>query len=121
MRAVFLDRDGVICRNRDDHVKNFTFLLDDSTGDWSLTPAYDLSYAPGPGGEHSMTVAGEGRDPGRSHMLQLAREADITDRDAEHIMAEVRSAVSCWADHAANAGVSAGGIDRVAKCLSVID
>jgi serine/threonine-protein kinase HipA len=32
-------------------------------GEWSLSPAYDLIYSPGPGGEQSMTVLGEGKAP----------------------------------------------------------
>jgi len=73
---------NVLAHNRDDHVKNFAFLLDDTTGDWSLSPAYDLLYTPGPGGEHTMTLAGEGRNPGRSHMLRLAKQADVSRREA---------------------------------------
>ncbi len=63
--------------NRDGHVKNFAFILDDATGDWSLTPAYDLLYTPGHGGEHTMSLAGESKNPGRSHMLRLAEQAGV--------------------------------------------
>ncbi len=112
---------NVLAHNRDDHVKNFAFVLDDTTGDWRLSPAYDLLHTPGPGGEHTMTVAGEGRYPDRSHILQLARRADMSQREAEHIIDEARSAVCCWPNHAAKAGVSTAGIERIAKSLSEID
>jgi len=52
---------NVLAHNRDDHVKNFAFILDDTTGEWALSPAYDLLYTPGPGGEHTMSLAGEGK------------------------------------------------------------
>ena len=39
-RAVF----NVMARNQDDHVKNIAFLMDRS-GNWSLSPGYDLAYA----------------------------------------------------------------------------
>jgi serine/threonine-protein kinase HipA len=110
---------NVLAHNRDDHVKNFAFILDATTGDWRLSPAYDLLFTTGPGGEHSMTVAGEGRNPDRSHMLQLARQADISEREAEHIIEEVLSAVSSWPDHAKQAGVSAAGIIRIRKSINV--
>ncbi|MCW5204407.1 HipA domain-containing protein [Desulfobulbus sp. N2] len=42
---------NILAHNRDDYVKNFSFLLDDRTGKWSLAPAYDLTFADGPGGE----------------------------------------------------------------------
>ena len=87
---------NVLAHNRDDHVKSLAFLLDDTTGDWAFSPAYDLVFTPGPGGEHSMTVAGEGRAPDRSHMLELARRSDVPRREAEAIIDEVRAAVAGW-------------------------
>lgn len=41
-RAIF----NVIARNQDDHAKNFSFLMDKS-GKWSLSPAYDITFANG--------------------------------------------------------------------------
>jgi serine/threonine-protein kinase HipA len=109
---------NVLAHNRDDHVKNFAFILDDTAGEWALTPAYDLLYAAGPGGEHTMTLAGEGRDPGRSHMLRLAGQAGVSVREAESIIGEVRDAVARWEDFAEQAGVSDATCDRIAKSLS---
>ena len=52
---------------------------------------------------------------------ELARRADMSQREAEHIIDEVRSAVCCWPNHAAEAGVSTAGIEQIAKSLSEID
>jgi serine/threonine-protein kinase HipA len=93
---------NVLAWNRDDHAKNVTFLLD---GEWRLAPAYDLTFSPGPGGEHSMTVAGEGRAPGTAHMLALARDHGIPEREAEAMIEEVRSVVGRWRTFAREAGV----------------
>ena len=105
---------NVLAHNRDDHVKNFAYCMNDQTGDWSLSPAYDLLYTPGPGGEHTMTLAGEGRGPGRPHILKLAEQADVSKQDAEHIISQVLSTIVRWPDHAAQAGVSQSNIDRIA-------
>jgi len=51
---------NILSCNRDDHVKNFSYLMN-SSGEWALSPAYDITFSKGPGGEHSMTVDGEGR------------------------------------------------------------
>ncbi len=110
-----------LAHNRDDHVKNFAFLLDDTTGDWALTPAYDLLFTPGPGGEHTMTVAGEGRSPNRSHMRRLAEQADVSKRDAAAIIDEVQAAVARWPDHAAEAGVSEPAAEEIAQSLRVLE
>ncbi len=112
---------NVLAHNRDDHVKNFAFLMT-SEGDWQLAPAYDLVFSPGPGGEHSMTVDGEGRAPARRHMLHLAKSASIAERDAEGILDEVASAVERWRAHAREAGVgkrSAKTVETAIKaCLA---
>ena len=108
---------NVLAHNRDDHVKNFAFILDDKNGDWALTPAYDLLFTPGPGGEHTMTIAGEGRNPNRPHMLKLAQQAEISKREATVIIDEVQAAVGNWTDHAAQAGVRQTTADQIAQSL----
>ena len=104
---------NVLAHNRDDHVKNFAFILDDSTGEWSLSPAYDLVFTPGPGGEHTMTLAGEGRNPGGPHVLRLAERAGLSRREAERIIGEVQASVSRWTDWATRAGVSAASMRQI--------
>lgn len=111
---------NVLTHNRDDHVKNFSYVMDDHSGEWSLSPAYDLLFTPGPGGEHTMTLAGEGQKPGRSHMLRLAERAEVSTREAAAIIEEVRSAVARWPDHASQAGVARAAIDRITKLLPKI-
>lgn len=83
-RCVF----NVVFHNRDDHPKNHAFLLD-RDGQWHLSPAYDLTYSNGPGGEHHMDIEGEGRAPERSHLLQLAQKADLKSAVARGIIDEV--------------------------------
>jgi serine/threonine-protein kinase HipA len=97
---------NVYAHNRDDHAKNFGFILDAGTGAWALTPAYDLGFSPGPGGEHTMTVAGEGKCPGDSQLLQVAMARGVARGDASAIMDQVRAAVQRWPEFAKLAGVS---------------
>ena len=82
---------NIAAHNRDDHAKNFAFLLDREDS-WTLTPAYDLTFSSGPGGEHSMSVAGEGRRPTREHCLTLAAAAGIGPEEID--IAEVHDATS---------------------------
>ncbi len=97
---------NVAAHNRDDHAKNFAFVLDDETGGWSLAPAYDLIHTSGPGGEHTMTLLGEGRRPTGEHCLQLADQFGIKPRESAAIMEQVNSAVGRWAAFADQAGCS---------------
>ncbi|MBI5487298.1 MAG: type II toxin-antitoxin system HipA family toxin [Deltaproteobacteria bacterium] len=113
-RAAF----NVLAHSRDDHVKNFAFILDDATGGWTLSPAYDLTFSLGPGGEHTMAVAGEAVHPGAAQLLALASAAGLSARDARRILDEVRRAVARWAEWARRAGVSRGSMRRIGAALS---
>jgi serine/threonine-protein kinase HipA len=84
---------NVLAHNRDDHVKNFSFLMDDA-GEWRLAPAYDLTRSEGPGGEHTTDVAGKGKDITRSDMLKVADAAGIDSATANEILEQVEEAVS---------------------------
>jgi len=95
---------NVLAHNRDDHAKNFSFLLNE-TNSWVFAPAYDLTFSDGPGGEQSTMVMGEGRNPGTEHLIALGKEHDL--KRAPRILAKVRKAVARWKDNAAAAGVSA--------------
>ena len=71
-RVVF----NVAFNNRDDHPKNFAYVMSRS-GAWKLAPAYDVTFCEGPGGYHQMDVMGEALAVSRKDMLQLALEAEV--------------------------------------------
>ena len=71
-RAVF----NVAFHNRDDHPKNFAYLMSQA-GHWRLAPAYDVTFCEGPGGYHQMDVMGEAQAISRAQMLRLANEAEM--------------------------------------------
>ena len=104
-QAVF----NVLAHNRDDHSKNFTFLMNEK-GEWALSPAYDLTFSSGPRGEQSTLVMGEGRNPGQDHLRKLGQEAGLSNDRIEQILNQTRSALSKWEELAAQYGVSASSI-----------
>lgn len=95
---------NVAAHNRDDHVKNFSFLMGPD-GAWTLAPAYDLIFSEGPGRQHTMDVAGEAGRPGDAEMLRVARQCDLNERRARDIIRQVRNAVAQWPEFASGAGV----------------
>ncbi|HUU02972.1 MAG TPA: type II toxin-antitoxin system HipA family toxin [Myxococcota bacterium] len=111
---------NVIAHNRDDHVKNFSFLFDDQNEEWSLAPAYDLTLADGPGGEHSMTIAGEGRNPDLKHIMQISSAHGIKRRKAQATIEEVKTAVKAWPDFAHQAGLPTDTADSLSNRFSPI-
>ena len=95
---------NVLAHNRDDHAKNFSFLMNDSHA-WTFAPAYDLTFSDGPAGEQSTMVMGEGKNPGVEQLKALGKEHNL--KNAPRILAKVKKAISRWRDHADEAGVSA--------------
>ena len=82
---------NVVAHNRDDHSKQVSLLLQED-GRWLLAPAYDLTASDGPGGEHSMAVAGKG-EPDLASVLAVAKAAGITAQRAHSVVEEVSTAI----------------------------
>lgn len=96
---------NVLVHNRDDHSKQFSFLMD-ANGTWAASPAYDLTFSEGLNGEHTTTIDGEGRAPTDADMMRVAHKAGIKERDAARIIDEVGTAVGKWTSFASKAGVT---------------
>jgi serine/threonine-protein kinase HipA len=105
---------NIVAHNRDDHVKNFAFLMD-QTGAWTLSPAYDLVVSTGPGGEHSMTIDGEGRSPDRVRCLALAARHGIAASEATAIVDRAAAAVASWPALARDSGVRKARIAEISR------
>lgn len=95
---------NVATHNRDDHVRNFSFILHND-GTWHLSPSYDLTYSHGPGGEHSMTIAGEGKNLNLEHINRVGEEFNIRKNEKSEIVEGVMDAVKNWNKFAKKAGV----------------
>lgn len=92
-RAAF----NVAFNNRDDHPKNFAYLMSPS-GAWQLAPAYDVTFCEGPGGYHQMDVFGEALEIDREAMLRLAGEAEVSVQNAEVIIDRICGVARQFAD-----------------------
>ena len=110
---------NVLAHNRDDHARQFSFLMD-RDGVWRLAPAYDLTFAEGAGGEHATAVLGHGRDITRAQLRRLGREADLSDQEIDPILDEVATAVSGWERAARDCDVSAASRESVARRLQAV-
>ncbi|HEY4144375.1 HipA domain-containing protein [Pinirhizobacter sp.] len=108
-RAVFNAVMGV----RDDHVKNFAFILDQN-GEWRPTPAYDLTLTGGQNGYHTMTYAGSAAaEPAHTDLLRLAEAYGLEVTSATQIIEEVQDAVAGWEPIAKACEVSASSVKAV--------
>lgn len=107
---------NVFAHNRDDHTRNFAFLMSER-GEWRVSPAYDLTFSLGPGGEHAMLVGREGANPTEKDLLALAKSVDL--KRPRPIIEAVRLAVSRFARHADEVGLPSKVRDQVAKALGM--
>ena len=108
---------NIMANNRDDHVKNFAFMMD-ANQEWALTPAYDLMYAKGPGGEHSMDLSGEGLSPGGHSATRLGRKSGLSTNEVNNNIERVMAAVKKWPEHAQIAGVTDKTMNYILKRIN---
>ena len=103
LRMVF----NVLARNCDDHTKNFAFLMD-QTGNWSLSPAYDICFAYRPGSiwvsSQSLMVNGKRENINDADFLEVARQMNI--KKPEEKIEQVKLAVGRWVEFAGEVGVA---------------
>ena len=113
-RAIF----NIAARNQDDHVKNISFLMERS-GEWRLSPAYDVTYSYNPAGlwtrDHQMSLAGKVNDFTWEDLLTFARSCGMNRHEARRILGEVFSAVGIWRRFADEAGVDERDARRIEK------
>jgi len=105
---------NVMANNRDDHVKNFAFMID-ANQEWALTPAYDLMYAEGPGGEHSMDISGEGLSPGKQEVSRLGKKSGLSTNEVNNSIERVMAAVKTWPEYAQLAGMTEKTMNYIQK------
>ncbi|WP_029415051.1 type II toxin-antitoxin system HipA family toxin [Brevundimonas bacteroides] len=108
---------NVLACNRDDHTRQHAYLMD-AAGDWTLAPAYDLTHSTGPGGEHYLDIEGEGRRPGRGHVLALGARHGIGAKSVHAMIDDVSAAVSDWTVFAVASGVTTASQARIAKAMA---
>ncbi len=111
-RCVF----NVMFNNRDDHSKNFSFLLG-KDGRWRFSPAYDLTFSEGPNGEHQMDICGEARTPSRKHLLQLASKTGVPEGAAEEIIGRIAIVAESFGDFAGNLPIRTETLKSIEKAV----
>ena len=108
---------NIVARNQDDHVKNIAFLMDPS-GNWSLSPAFDMTYSYNPAGRwtstHQMSLNGK-RDDFTANDFTACEKAIAMKRGRGlEILEEVQAVVRQWPAFAAEAGAPEGTADQIA-------
>ena len=113
---------NIVARNQDDHVKNIAFLMN-KAGEWSLSPAFDITYSFNPSGEwtasHQMTMNGKRDHFTLEDFIACARTASMKRGRAAKILAEVQATVAQWPSFAETAGVPEGVREKIQRTLNL--
>jgi len=84
---------NVLIDNQDDHAKNFSFVYDDTSKTYRLSPAYDITPGRTYYGEHTTSVNGKGKDITDEDMLKVAFNNKIALNDAKAIIGKCKSII----------------------------
>ncbi|HRF05237.1 HipA domain-containing protein [Accumulibacter sp.] len=107
---------NLVARNQDDHVKNIAFLMN-KEGEWSLAPAFDVTYSYNPSGSwtatHQMTLDGKRDNFTLADFKACAKAALLKQGRAATIIGEVQAAVRRWPEFAADAHLTDEWRDRI--------
>lgn len=109
---------NVLAFNRDDHAKNFSFIMDDE-GCWSLSPAYDLVYSSGIAGWHTMDISGT-INPSQEDLIVIASEFGIREPKAKQIINQVIDAVSLWSKMANEYDIPKKVIEEISRAMKTV-
>ena len=115
-RAVF----NICARNQDDHTKNIGFLMD-KRGNWSLAPAFDVTYAYNPAGRwtgtHQMTFNGKREKFTLDDFKAAAKSAGLVQGRYKRILEQVQDALAGFNKRAKANDVPKKLVQEVAKNL----
>jgi serine/threonine-protein kinase HipA len=111
---------NIVARNQDDHTKNIAFLMN-KEGEWSLAPAFDVTYSFNPSGEwtatHQMTMNGK-RDLFTLEDFEACAQSALMKRGrSKAIIVEVQAAAERWPEFATKAKVSDEWRDKIQRSL----
>ena len=113
---------NIVARNQDDHVKNIAFLMN-KAGEWSLSPAFDMTYSFNPTGawtaSHQMTMNGKRDNFTLEDFNACAKTASMKRGRAAKIVTEIQAAVSNWRSFAEKAGVPDVVREKIQRTLNL--
>jgi serine/threonine-protein kinase HipA len=107
---------NVMAVNQDDHVKNLSFHMD-TDGVWSMTPAYDLTFARGEGWtrRHQMRLRDKTEGITRADLVAVATDFGI--KKPERMLDRIADVLAGWEAHAGRYDVGGSAVRTIRKVL----
>ncbi len=109
---------NILARNQDDHVKNISFLMNQE-GEWSLAPAFDVTYSYNPNGSftasHQMTMQGKRDRFTQTDFEACAKSALMKRGRARTILDQVQTAICRWPEFATQANIPTAWQEKIRR------
>jgi serine/threonine-protein kinase HipA len=103
---------NILIDNTDDHEKNHVLLMADS-GEYELSPAFDVLPSAQALGYQQMRVGASGADSTLENALSECEQFGMKKAEAAEQVKKVCAVVATWKEHFAKAGVSANDIESL--------
>lgn len=109
---------NVLSYNRDDHSKNFSFIVDEN-GKWSISPAYDITHAFNETNvnawtrEHNLLINGKGTNIELQDLIKESILLELKPKDYTKCIAEIFESLKKWSSLAQNHGVKPHKITQI--------
>lgn len=109
---------NIVMRNQDDHVKNISFLMS-RTGQWSLAPAYDITFASDEANywlaRHQMSMNGKTEQFEIEDFYECGKAMNLSKARVGKILDEVRAVTLLWEQCAQKAFLKDKDMETVKK------
>ena len=84
--------------NKDDHTKNFAYMMTRNY-EWKMTPAFDITPSAGINGEQTAMVNGKGRKILNEDLIQTAKLSGLSPLKIKTIIDDVENALSKYPNY----------------------
>jgi serine/threonine-protein kinase HipA len=107
---------NLIFSNSDDHLKNHSFIYNETTDRWDLSPAYDLTYSLNPllnytKTSRALSINGKRVDIQLEDVLTIAETFTI--KNASNVIREIQDGIDFWIEKSKEIGISTGISERI--------
>ena len=113
---------SVIGMNHDDHVKNFSFIMD-RKGVWRLAPAYDVTFAYNPNNKwlshHQMTIRNKTANIMEEDLLAFGKSIRLNADFCKNAIYDVKRILGNWKEYAGKCGIKEERADAIQKILNL--
>lgn len=105
---------NLFAHNADDHTKNFGFLMD-VQGNWSFSPAYDLTFSPAQNNCHQLSYSGIYQNPSTKELLKLASHFNI--KNPEIIISQIKDTLVDFSKYAKQIDINKAELEMIDQSI----